>query len=93
MTPTAFRSMGCSVVVAGAPPATVAAIRRRFDEADRRFSRFRPDSELRSVNARSGRPTLVSAPFAAMLATALEMAAATDGLVEPTVGAAIEAAG
>lgn len=93
MTPTVFRSMGCRVVVAGAPRATVTAIRRRFDEADRRFSRFRPDSELRWVNARSGRPTLVSAPFAAMLAMALEMASATDGLVEPTVGAAIEAAG
>jgi FAD:protein FMN transferase len=88
-----FRSMGCRIVVAGAPPATRSAIRRCFEDADRRFSRFRPDSELRWVNARSGRPTLLSEPFAAMLRTALEMAAATDGLVDPTIGAAIEAAG
>jgi FAD:protein FMN transferase len=93
VSPAVFRSMGCRIVVAGAPPVTLGAIRRRFDEADRRFSRFRADSELRWVNARAGRPTHLSEPFAATLRVALEMAAATTGLVEPTVGAAIEAAG
>ena len=57
------------------------------------FSRFRPDSELNRVNRARGSVVQVSAPFAEMLELALRAARQTDGLVDPTLGAAIEAAG
>jgi thiamine biosynthesis lipoprotein len=84
--------MGCDVVVGGATASEAGAIERLFAGRDRIFSRFRPDSELNAVNA-STSSILVSDIFAATLATALEVAAATDGLVDPTLGAAIIAAG
>lgn len=89
----AFRSMGCEVVVAGASSAGRDAVERLFAERDARFSRFRAASELCRVNTAAGEPVLVSEPFARMLAAALTAASATSGLVTPTVGAAIEAAG
>jgi FAD:protein FMN transferase len=88
-----FESMGCTVEVAGADDGRVEQIRRLFDARDRRFSRFRADSELTWVNGRAGRPTQVSSEFAGMLGLALEMAALTEGLVDPTVGGAVRAAG
>jgi FAD:protein FMN transferase len=88
-----FESMGCTVEVAGAEGDRVDQIRQLFDARDRRFSRFRADSELNWVNGRAGRPTQVSPEFARMLGLALEMAALTDGLVDPTVGGAVRGAG
>ena len=93
MSHTAFRSMGCDVVVSGAEPGQLAAVRRLFEEADNRFSRFRAGSELNRVNAAAGRLTTVSSAFAEMLELALWAAQETDGLVDPTLGGAIEAAG
>ncbi|WP_433172389.1 FAD:protein FMN transferase [Actinoallomurus sp. CA-150999] len=55
--------------------------------------RFRADSELSRLNAAAGRPVRVSALFARTLKRALEVAEATDGVVDPTVGAALVAAG
>jgi FAD:protein FMN transferase len=89
----AFRSMGCDVVVAGASLSERAAIERLFDVRDRIFSRFHPDSELNRVNAAAGRPVPVSQEFAEMLGVAFEAARETDGLVDPTLGAELEAAG
>jgi thiamine biosynthesis lipoprotein len=88
-----FTAMGCEVLVAGATGAELDAVERLFAERDRRFSRFLPDSELNRVNGRSGGVTTVSAPFAEMLAVALWAAEQTDGLVDPTLGQAIVAAG
>ena len=85
--------MGCEVVVAGADDRSAAAIRQLFADRDGAFSRFRPESELNAVNSTAGRPTVVSGTFAAMLARALAIAADTDGLVDPTVGGALEALG
>ena len=93
MTTTTFRAMGCDVVVAGAGESSQAAIRRLFADREEAFSRFRPDSELNAVNGSSGRATLVSPVFAWMLERSLVLAAETDGLVDPTVGAAIAALG
>ena len=84
--------MGCDIVVAGARPSELHAIEELFAERDRRFSRFRDDSELNAVNAGSA-PLLVSEEFAVALDVALEAAAASDGLVDPTLGAAVVAAG
>jgi FAD:protein FMN transferase len=88
-----FRSMGCDVVVAGAMPAELARVEALFEERDRTFSRFRPESELNRVNAARGRFVRVSAQFARAVAVALELAVATRGVLDPTLGAAIEAAG
>lgn len=88
-----FRAMGCDVVVDGADDAALASIRRLFDEREAIFSRFRADSELCRVNATPGPVVPASAEFLRAVATALAAARATGGLVEPTLGAAIEAAG
>jgi FAD:protein FMN transferase len=90
---TIFRAMGCEVIVAGADRSSLAAIRRLFAARDARFSRFRPDSELCSVNRAAGRPTRVSRPFAEAVSCALGMAVQTGGLVDPTVGGSLAALG
>jgi len=84
--------MGCEVVVGGAAPSELCAVEALFAERDRRFSRFRDDSELNRVNACAA-PVLVSEEFASTLDVALQAAAASDGLVDPTLGAAVVAAG
>jgi FAD:protein FMN transferase len=86
-----FRSMGCEVVVGGATDSELTQIRELFDARDRMFSRFRADSELNRVNA--VRVAALSPEFARTLAVAFAAAVATDGLVDPTVGGAVEAAG
>jgi thiamine biosynthesis lipoprotein len=88
-----FRSMGCDIVVAGATAGESAAIAGLFARRDRVFSRFVPGSELNVVNGHAGRPRLVSAEFAAMVELALAAAQQTRGLVDPTLGVALEAAG
>jgi len=84
--------MGCEIVVEGASAPELARIRSLFEERDAVFSRFRPDSELNRVNAAGG-GTLVSPLFARMVETALRAREATGGLVDPTLGAALEGAG
>jgi thiamine biosynthesis lipoprotein len=88
-----FTSMGCEVVVGGGTSPEHRAIERLFCERELVFSRFIPGSELNHVNASSGRLQMVSALFAETLRIALHAAAETDGLVPPTLGAALEAAG
>jgi FAD:protein FMN transferase len=85
--------MGCEVVVGGAGGGTLASIRRLFEERDAIFSRFRPDSELERVNAAPGRLVPASTELCRAVGAALAAARATGGLVEPTLGAAVEAAG
>jgi FAD:protein FMN transferase len=88
-----FRSMGCDVLVAGATAGEVERIEALFARRDAIFSRFLPGSELNRVNAAAGSVVSISPDFAAALETALGMAELTDGIVDPTVGAAIVAAG
>jgi thiamine biosynthesis lipoprotein len=85
--------MGCEIVVAGATPAELEAVKNLFAERERTFSRFRADSELTRVNGSRARFHLLSESFAGMVRIALDAAVATDGLVDPTVGAAIVALG
>jgi thiamine biosynthesis lipoprotein len=77
-----FRAMGCDVVVAGGDAATVAAVLERWEAA---FSLFRPESELSRVNRSSARVVAVSSLFVRAMEVALDMAAATEGLVDPTL--------
>ena len=87
-----FSSMGCEVVVEDATAAELARIRLLFEERDAVFSRFRENSELNRVNA-AGQAFLVSPHFAEMVEAALRAREQTGGLVDPTLGAALEAAG
>jgi thiamine biosynthesis lipoprotein len=88
-----FPAMGCEVVVAGADPVELSAVRALFAQREQRFSRFSQLSELQRVNRHGGRPVVVSEDFAAMLGLALWASAATGGLVDPTLGDAIASAG
>jgi thiamine biosynthesis lipoprotein len=85
-------SMGCDVVVEGASGDELERIHALFEERDAAFSRFRPGSELNRVND-AGRPAFVSPLFARMVEAALWARETTAGLVDPTLGAALEAAG
>jgi FAD:protein FMN transferase len=88
-----FRAMGCDVAVAGATAEEARRIRVLFERHERRFSRFIEGSELNAVNAAAGRAIRVSCAFADMLQLSLWAAHQTDGLVEPTIGSALRAAG
>jgi FAD:protein FMN transferase len=88
---TSFRSMGCQVAVPSGGP--VGAVHALFDGRDRRFSRFRADSELSRLNRAPAGASLVSEEFSRMLGHALGAARATSGLVTPAVGAAVVGAG
>jgi len=88
-----FAAMGCEVEIGGATAREAEAIERIFQARDRQFSRFRDDSELSRVN-RSGREIVtVSKTFGQMVERALTAAAATGGLIDPTLANALEAAG
>ncbi|MCC6176212.1 MAG: FAD:protein FMN transferase [Chloroflexi bacterium] len=63
-----------------------------FEASERRFSRFRPDSELSRLN-RAGQLSNASAPFLAALARAHRFFRHSGGLFDPTVGGALIAAG
>jgi len=88
-----FRSMGCEVVVGGGSPGELVRVRQLFEQRDSTFSRFRPGSELNRVNAAAGSVVHVSVEFARSVRLALEIAARTNGAVDPTLGQSIEDAG
>lgn len=86
-------------IVATDPTAAAPAARVAQDylaALDQAVSRFRPDSEVSLLAARARRgpaSAFVSPIFADHLQTALRMARATGGLVDPTIGAAVVASG
>ena len=89
--------MGTSMEVAAAQrdrlvPAKAAAD-RVVAAIDQSCSRFREDSELSMVHRQRGHEVHVSGLLARALRIALRAARLTDGLVDPTVGAALRAAG
>jgi thiamine biosynthesis lipoprotein len=77
-----FRAMGCDVAVAGGDGTAVAAVLERWENT---FSLFRAGSELSRVNRSPARVLAVSRLFARALEVALDVAAETGGLVDPTV--------
>jgi FAD:protein FMN transferase len=77
-----FRAMGCDVVVSGDFGISPARVLERWEEA---FSLFLPESELSRMNASSSRVVRVSRLFSSTLELALDIAAETDGLVDPTL--------
>lgn len=72
-----------------AMPVARAAVEKVLAHIDLAASRFRADSELSRLNAAAGSWVDVSPLFARALRVALDAASWTDGLVDPTVGAAL----
>jgi FAD:protein FMN transferase len=93
MSESRFYAMGCEVVVRGGGASQRTQVERLFRDREHVFSRFIAGSELNRVNEASGRPTVVSELFAATLDVAVQAVRETDGIVDPTLGAALEAAG
>jgi thiamine biosynthesis lipoprotein len=92
--------MGTMVEVIAAPNVSehafadaTGSVMNIFARENRRFSRFRPDSELSRVNASAGEWVTASRPFAEVTRSALEAARVTGGLFDPTVLPALKAAG
>jgi thiamine biosynthesis lipoprotein len=69
------------------------AVERVLDLVDRAYSRFREDSELVALNARSGSTVVVSPLLSDAIAVGLRAAMLTGGAVDPTVGRAMRAVG
>lgn len=92
-----WRALGTTAELVVADPAALpaarAAVERELAAVDRACSRFRDDSELVRANASAGRTVPVSRRFAHAVAVALRAARATDGLVDPTLGADLRRAG
>jgi FAD:protein FMN transferase len=93
----AFPALGTTAVLVVAEPARIGVARRKLEDeiaqVDRACSRFRADSELARINAAAGRPVQISAYLRSALQVALRSAAATGGLVDPTVGRSLRLAG
>jgi thiamine biosynthesis lipoprotein len=68
-------------------------VRAIFEREERRFSRFRGDSELARVNAAGGSWVEVSEPFAEVVELALSAWRRTEGRFDPTLLGVIIAAG
>lgn len=93
-----FRAMNTEIGVAApelserAERALASSVEALFRATEQRFSRFLPDSELARLN-RAGGPITVSDELLALLLRARAHSAATNGIFEPAVGAAMRASG
>ena len=92
-----FDAIGVTnVVVVDREDALEPALRIACDEVaalDRACSRFRDDSELAAVNRAAGVDVPVGTLLLEVVEAALRVSAATDGLVDPTIGSAVTALG
>lgn len=92
----AWRALGTNVhllVHGGDADGARDALEMFLAEFDVACSRFRSDSELVGVNAAGGRQVRVSPLLARAVATALDAARRTGGVVDPTVGRAMRVIG
>jgi thiamine biosynthesis lipoprotein len=94
---TSFRALGTTATVVVTEAETLEQARQilagelaRFDEA---CSRFRGDSELSRANSQAGHTVQIGPLLARATEVAIGAAVATDGLVTPTLGTALAAAG
>ena len=88
-----FQAMGVMVEVGGADRSTFEEIRALFAEREAVFSRFLSGSELSRLNRSDATVVEITPVFARAVAAALAAAQHTQGLVDPTLGVALEAAG
>lgn len=94
-----FRAMGSQIALwlecvdVWQTTAVFDQVRALFDENERILSRFRPDSELMQLNARSGQWVPVSDLLWREIVLAIEMARETNGRFDPTLLNALAQAG
>ncbi|MEZ4864374.1 MAG: FAD:protein FMN transferase [Caldilineaceae bacterium] len=93
-----FRAMGSQISLwvessARAAQTAFAAVEQLFATHERTLSRFDPASELSTLNRSPNQWLPVSPLLWSVLTWALELAAQTDGLFDPTLLNAVEAAG
>ena len=81
------------VVLVGAEPGADDYARRRLEELERRWSRFREDSEVSRLNGSPEALLVVSDDTVGLVTTMLEAWRLTGGRYDPTLLAAIDAAG
>jgi thiamine biosynthesis lipoprotein len=74
-------------------PAAGAVLIEELAAIDAACSRFRPDSEISRVNAARGAVVQVGPLLAEAMSVALRAAELTNGIVDPTIGAAVRALG
>jgi thiamine biosynthesis lipoprotein len=89
-----FRAMNTDVAVITSSDESriAAAVERVFADAERRFSRFRADSELSQLN-RADEPIAVSQPMFDALVRARDYVAMTGGMFDPGIGGTLAALG
>lgn len=92
-----FPALGTTALVAVAEPRALDRARRvlgaELAAVDEACSRFRHDSELTRLNSAGGAAVAVGPRLFEAVQTALDVAAVTGGLVDPTVGTALRLAG
>jgi thiamine biosynthesis lipoprotein len=92
-----WSALGTTVVLcvtaADALPEATRLLERELAEIDRVASRFRADSEVERLNARAGEWAVISPDLYDVLLVALQAARFSGGLVDPTLGDALIAAG
>ena len=90
-------ALGTSARVAAWPPYNLARVLAITDtelaRLDEQASRFRDDSEISAVHRTPGEVHILSEGLAEAIAVALAAARWTGGLVDPTVGSALELLG
>ena len=90
-------ALGTSARVAAWPPYNLARVLAITDtelaRLDEQASRFRHDSEISAVHRTAGEVHILSEGLAEAIAVALAAAQWTGGLVDPTVGGALESLG
>lgn len=74
-------------------PEIVDAVRVAIENDERRWSRFRPGSEVSALNASNGDWTPVSSETLDLLMVCQDWTASTNGVFQPLVGGALEAWG
>ncbi|MFG1624770.1 FAD:protein FMN transferase [Kribbella sp. NPDC049227] len=92
-----WTAWSCAVRLTVNEPAVLGAacgeLKALMDRVDKAASRFRPDSELSIVNSRAGALVPVSRLLVDLVDVSLVAASMSGGAVDPTVGAAVIAAG
>ena len=93
----AIAALGTTALLAVNDPAALTTAEQvmvaELDAIDEACSRFRPDSDISLLHAAPGAAVPVGPMLAEAVAVALRAAELTDGLVDPTVGAAVAALG
>jgi FAD:protein FMN transferase len=92
-----WSALGTTVVLCVSDPDALSEATRLLEQElaqiDSVASRFRPDSEVERLNARAGEWAVISPELHAALLVALQAARLSGGLVDPTLGDALIAAG